>query len=904
MKITRTCAVSALTLALACGTAFAAQNAGHHSSASAQLRDAFPGVRLTQDESAVLRVYGKPMSVGVTPDAAVDAWLATYDTVFGAGPLDLAVNHVTEIQYGEKTVYSFKQYLAGLPVEYSHVRLVTLNEDSDGNSRVVYAAGLVAAEPEGGFPALRVDAAEAIAGVRDQAKYADLTQWGTAELVVFFGEIERQPAVRAWKFSGDNGNLAQRERYTFYVDAATGAVVHRRDDILHVDVEGTVTGLATPGTLPDMPSNPPVEMPVLDNRVSISGGNNAYTDLFGDYVIANGGSSNVTVLTDLNFGRWADVNNYGGGGVLSLSQVVTPPGPADFLFNASPSEYFTSQVNGFIVTSKTHNYIKDRAPGFNGLDTRLPVNVNLNDICNAYYDYSSINFFRVGGGCNNTAYSTVISHEYGHHIVNVLGLSQGSFGEGYGDVVGMLIFDTDVVGEYFYQSGGNIREPYNAGVDYPCGGAIHYCGQTLGGTWWGIRLNFGTTYGDQAGLDMTRQLQVDWSLITSGGSGNNSAHPGTAIEVLTADDNDGDIGNGTPNYVDICDAFGQFNIDCPDLELISFNYPDGLPTIVDPNAVYTLRFTVDPIAGQPQPGTGELEYSIDGGAFQQAVVVETSPNQYEATIPGASCESVIEYFVSAEETGGLRFTDPSDAPATTFAAVAAFDEIIYLEDNFQSDLGWQTSGNASSGQWERAVPSGGGDRGDPASDYDGSGMCYVTEDGSGDTDIDGGYVYLDSPTIDLSDGNAKISYALWYTNDFGADPNNDLFKTYVSNNNGSSWTLVEIVGPVSPNGWNVHEFIVGDYVTPTAQVRVRFEASDLNSGSVVEAGIDAFKVSTYDCESDCLGDFDGDGDRDQADLGHLLASYGVDDGGDLDGDGDTDQADLGALLGVYGQDCP
>jgi hypothetical protein len=48
------------------------------------------------------------------------------------------------------------------------------------------------------------------------------------------------------------------------------------------------------------------------------------------------------------------------------------------------------------------------------------------------------------------------------------------------------------------------------------------------------------------------------------------------------------------------------------------------------------------------------------------------------------------------------------------------------------------------------------------------------------------------------------------------------------------------------------------------------------------------------------GDLDGDGDVDLADLGILLASYGVDDGGDLDGDGDTDLADLGILLANYG----
>ncbi len=48
------------------------------------------------------------------------------------------------------------------------------------------------------------------------------------------------------------------------------------------------------------------------------------------------------------------------------------------------------------------------------------------------------------------------------------------------------------------------------------------------------------------------------------------------------------------------------------------------------------------------------------------------------------------------------------------------------------------------------------------------------------------------------------------------------------------------------------------------------------------------------------GDLDGDGDVDQADLGILLAAYGINDSGDCDGDGDTDQADLGILLANYG----
>ena len=54
----------------------------------------------------------------------------------------------------------------------------------------------------------------------------------------------------------------------------------------------------------------------------------------------------------------------------------------------------------------------------------------------------------------------------------------------------------------------------------------------------------------------------------------------------------------------------------------------------------------------------------------------------------------------------------------------------------------------------------------------------------------------------------------------------------------------------------------------------------------------------------CVGDLDGDGDTDLADLGILLADFGCAApgpcAGDLDGDGDTDLADLGILLADFG----
>jgi hypothetical protein len=53
----------------------------------------------------------------------------------------------------------------------------------------------------------------------------------------------------------------------------------------------------------------------------------------------------------------------------------------------------------------------------------------------------------------------------------------------------------------------------------------------------------------------------------------------------------------------------------------------------------------------------------------------------------------------------------------------------------------------------------------------------------------------------------------------------------------------------------------------------------------------------------CPADLDRDGDVDLADLGGLLASFGIDAAGDTDGDGDTDLADLGAVLSAFGEQC-
>ncbi len=371
---------------------------------------------------------------------------------------------------------------------------------------------------------------------------------------------------------------------------------------------------------------------------------------------------------------------------------------------------------------------------------------------------------------------------------------------------------------------------------------------------------------------------------------------------------------GTANFC----IKGLVTIDHP----FDFFFPQGLPEFMEPGLEHTIQVQITEVDDLLIPGTATLHYRYDDGSFLTSPLAHLGGDLYEATLPPAGCGHTPEYFFSAEaELAGVVY-DPSNAPATVYSCLVGILTCV-MADDFEADLGWTVDNDVSltSGAWERGIPVGGGVRCDPPTDFDSSGCCFVTGNAAGNFDIDGGATRLISPLMDLSEGrDVIIHYAVWYINDCGADPEtlrmssdqqvaaksaDDVFKVYVTNDDGMHWTLVRTLGPETSSGWKEFDFMLGDFVTPTDQVRIRFDASDLGPSSVVEAGVDDFGAWIYDCPIIC-GDANGDGEVGPGDvvylLNYLFRNGGVPrcdpitDCGDVNLDGEVNASDVVYLI--------
>jgi choice-of-anchor B domain-containing protein len=174
-------------------------------------------------------------------------------------------------------------------------------------------------------------------------------------------------------------------------------------------------------------------------------------------------------------------------------------------------------------------------------------------------------------------------------------------------------------------------------------------------------------------------------------------------------------------------------------------------------------------------------------------------------------------------------------------------------DEFNLDLGWTSSGSASTGQWTTGVPIGTDFSGvamNPGADAasDAGNRCAMTGNGggaAGTDDVDGGTAIWTSPLFDLSAyADPSVAYARWWANDGGSGAPND--SLVIELDNGSATAVLEVVtdGDPDESAWASRSFRVADFLSPTATMRLVVRTADRPAtGHLVEAGLDAFAVT-------------------------------------------------------------
>lgn len=283
----------------------------------------------------------------------------------------------------------------------------------------------------------------------------------------------------------------------------------------------------------------------------------------------------------------------------------------------------------------------------------------------------------------------------------------------------------------------------------------------------------------------------------------------------------------------------------------------GEPETIDPSGGSVSVEITELIPGSLDPATPTLTYNIGSGATTVPLVANGG-SSFTAAFPPIPCGAQVSWYLSASSQTGQTVNSPSSAPSSTYSSIVATSLTVARADDMESTAGWIAGApgdDATTGIWERGNPV--GTAAQPEDDHSPVGaQCWFTGQGNpggsiGSNDVDGGSTTLRTPILDMSSLNdPTVSYYRWYSNDQGASPNADVFVVEISNDGGSSWSLVESVGPSgtgTAGGWIQHAFSVSSILTPTAQMQMRFIASDLGSGSIVEAAVDDFEISDVSC---------------------------------------------------------
>ncbi len=737
-----------------------------------------------------------------------------------------------------------------------------------------------------------------------------------APRLVIWGDIEAQdsaPMHLAWEVAVSNVDRAgQGPIGRYYVDARSGAVLHYRTDKHEcyssscrnahhgldrleaigppapapLPVPTTVTVQAWTRTGADAYSAL-VNTPLRGVVVNVPGIGSRTTDANGEFVIDIAAPVTIS-LNGLDGTHHAPIT----GADAPVGSVVVNPG-----VNAT-LQLLTAAATTNQAAHPTTTYWVDRTNEWvrGLLDLSVPTSasamntisgiaarVNIASTCNAYYTANSINFYNQGGNCANTAFSTVIAHEWGHGLDDRFGGIANStaegLSEGWGDILGMYQVDSPLLGSGFQTAGVALRRGDNNFVYPYSGSSPHAAGQVWMGFAWRLRENLRAAFGTQQAIDISNDIVVT-SIVADA-----TTRVDAVREVFLADDDDGNLLNGVPHYAQLSAAAITKGIPYPEIQVASIAHT-ALGNSSARLVPRKVAATVAPIAAGSITAV-RLHYNAGAGNQVRNMKPNGFTNGYEAVLPGILSGSV-SYHLEAVHTGTstttVRLPASGEYSYVVSAPTSGPFTGFYLENFDGAATGWTNAQVLAQNDWQRGDPAGrsgtssGVPWADPQNAFSGLNV-YGNDLGNtiGTQAWNGAYAnnvenYLRSPVINCSGRTGvTLRFRRWLTVEEGIYDQATLYvngqQVWQNPQNGNlldtSWQLVEYAIPMADNnpvvqiewrlksdaglalgGWNIDDVELGTRFTPPLAAELRMTPEQAAQGALITIAIKTEGPST------------------------------------------------------------
>jgi fibronectin type 3 domain-containing protein len=689
-------------------------------------------------------------------EAIARDYLPRVQSFLGVDPKELVLDRGRSGQPADHLWFvDFNVVREGLPVEGARVVFRVNNGNLVQYGTENYPA------PGATVPATRLtqkDALDAVAtfigGFQASDSFRDA---GSLHLLPV--DVANAKAAEGFEFGNGRG-IAKVWQFIFHRDGVMGTWRARVDaatgDVLELsDVNDYVSAQVTGGTYLNSPTTgSEVVRPAPFADVS-SGG---FTNSAGIYNWTSG-----TVTSVLN-GQYVRITDSCG----AISKASDATG--NIAFGTSTGTNCTTPGSGgtgnthsareqFYQVNRIKEVVRGWLPSNAWINAKLTVNVNLNQTCNAYWNGSTLNFFKSGGGCNNTGEIAGVSlHEFGHGIDQNDGTgtaTDGATGESYGDTTALIALHNSCLGAGFLSGNCSgygdactactgvrdadfakhasntaatannfirVRCPAASGGAGPCGKEVHCESYVPTETMWDLAARDLPSPGTGVAwtiLDrlwyLSRNTATKSFACTTGTTyTSNGCSAGSLWKVMRlVDDDDGNLNNGTPHGAALFAAFNRHGIACT----------------TDTGASTTFAGCTPPSAPTLSVTGGSNSASLSWGAVGSSVYNvfrnETGCNAgftkiasatSATSLPDANVANGLTYYyqVTAYPSGNeacasLPSTCVSVTPAPTTCVPPAAPTGVTSSGTTQTSttISWSASSGATSYKIFRATTSGG-----------------------------------------------------------------------------------------------------------------------------------------------------------------------------------------------------